>query len=110
LTRLFAEIVEGKPRAHWMRALEANDVPFAPVQSLQDVLDDPQVRHLQTFYKQHHPTEGEITAIHRPVLIDGGRDERALPAPTLGEHTEAVLAELGYDQAEIAKLRAAAVV
>jgi len=110
LTRLFAEIVEGKPRAHWMRALEANDVPFAPVQSLQDVLDDPQVRHLQTFYKQHHPTEGEITAIHRPVLIDGGRDERALPAPTLGEHTEAVLAELGYGQAEIAKLRAAAVV
>jgi formyl-CoA transferase len=88
-----------------MSVLEANDVPFAPVQSLQDVLDDPQVRHLNSFYKQHHPTEGEITAIHRPVLIDGERNGRALPAPTLGEHTDAILAELGYDETEIARLR-----
>jgi crotonobetainyl-CoA:carnitine CoA-transferase CaiB-like acyl-CoA transferase len=110
LTRVFAEIVETKPRIHWMNVLEANDVPFAPVNDLADVLDDPQVRHLQTFYTQHHPTEGEITAIHRPVLIDGERAERALPAPTLGEHTDAVLAELGYDESEIAALRAASVV
>jgi formyl-CoA transferase len=44
------------------------------------------------------------------VLIDGERAERALPAPTLGEHTDAVLAELGYDESEIAALRAASVV
>ena len=110
LSRVLAEIVETKPRGHWMNVLERNDVPFAPVQSLQDVLDDPQVRHLNTFYRQIHPTEGEITAIHRPVLIDRGRDERALPAPTLGEHTDAVLAELGYDEGEIVKLRAASVI
>jgi crotonobetainyl-CoA:carnitine CoA-transferase CaiB-like acyl-CoA transferase len=110
LTRILAEIVKIKPRAHWMNVLEANDVPFAPVNSLADVLDDPQVRHLRTFYQQRHPTEGEITAIHRPVLIDGGRDERALPAPTLGEHTAAVLAELGYDESEIGKLRSASVI
>jgi crotonobetainyl-CoA:carnitine CoA-transferase CaiB-like acyl-CoA transferase len=110
LTRVFAEIFEAKPRAHWMAVLEQHDVPFAPVQSLQDVLDDPQVRHLETFYKQRHPTEGEITAIHRPVLIDGEREERALPAPTLGEHTDEVLAELGYDEGQIAKLRAASVI
>ena len=93
-----------------MNVLEANDVPFAPVNNLQDVLDDPQVRHLGTFYQQAHPTEGEITAIHRPVLIDGVREERALPAPTLGEHTDAVLAELGYDENRIAELRAASVI
>ncbi len=110
LTRVLAEIVARKPRAHWMNVLEQNDVPFAPVQSLPDVLDDPQVRHLNTFYRQHHPTEGEITAIHRPVLIDGERDERALAAPTLGEHTDEVLAELGYDEGQIAKLRAASVI
>jgi formyl-CoA transferase len=44
------------------------------------------------------------------VLIDGERAERALPAPTLGEHTDAVLAELGYDENEIAALRAASVI
>ena len=110
LNRLFAEIIAAKPRAHWINVLEQNDVPFAPVNGLADVLDDPQVRHLRTFYRQTHPTEGEITAIHRPVLIDGTRGERALPAPTLGEHTDAVLAELGYDEAEIGKLRAASVI
>jgi crotonobetainyl-CoA:carnitine CoA-transferase CaiB-like acyl-CoA transferase len=83
-------------------------VPFAPVNNLQDVLDDPQVRHLDTFYQQSHPTEGDITAIHRPVLIDGAREERALPAPTLGEHTDAVLRDLlGLDAPAIAALRAA---
>jgi len=110
LTRVFAEIVATKPRAHWVNVLEEHDVPFAPVNSIADVLDDPQVGHLRTFYRQRHPSEGEITAIHRPVLIDGARDERALPAPVLGEHTDAVLAEIGYDQGEIAKLRAAAAI
>jgi crotonobetainyl-CoA:carnitine CoA-transferase CaiB-like acyl-CoA transferase len=110
LTRILGESVGTKPRAHWMSVLEANDVPFAPVNNLQEVLDDPQVRHLGTFYSQAHPTEGDITAIHRPVLIDGAREERALPAPTLGEHTDAVLTELGYDENKIAELRTAAVI
>ena len=110
LTRTFADIVAGRPRAHWMTVFEANDVPLAPVSNLADVLDDPQVRHLNTFYRQNHPTEGEIIAIHRPVLIDGAREEHALPAPTLGEHTDAVLAEVGYDESEIAELRAASVI
>jgi crotonobetainyl-CoA:carnitine CoA-transferase CaiB-like acyl-CoA transferase len=110
MTRIFAEIVATKPRVHWMQVLEENDVPFAPIHSLAEVPDDPQVQHLGTFYKQSHPTEGEIIAIHRPVLIDGERAERALPAPTLGEHTDAILAELGYDQDKIAALRAASVI
>jgi crotonobetainyl-CoA:carnitine CoA-transferase CaiB-like acyl-CoA transferase len=110
LTRVLAEILATGPRDHWMTVLEQHDVPFAPVHSLQNVLDDPQVRHLETFYRQRHPTEGEITAIHRPVLIDGQREQRALPAPTLGEHTDEVLAELGYDEDRIAELRAASVI
>jgi formyl-CoA transferase len=109
LTQLVAGIVGQRPRAHWLAAFEVNDVPFAPVYLIEEVADDPQVRHLDTFYKQRHPTEGEITAIHRPVLIDGARDAIP-PPPALGEHTDAVLAELGYDAAAIAALRAAAVV
>src|SRR5262249_903080 len=110
LTRVFGEIVATKPRAHWVNVLEEHDVPFAPVNSIADVLDDPQVRHLRTFYQQRHPTEGESTAIHRPVLIEAARDDRGLPAPVIGEHTVAVRAELGYDQGEIDNVRAAAVI
>jgi formyl-CoA transferase len=106
LTQALGEVFVTKSRAEWMSLLEANDVPFAPVHNIEDVLDDVQVKHLQTFRTMQHPTEGGITAIRRPVHIDGGRDGSDLPAPTLGEHTEEVLKELGYDDAAIADMRA----
>jgi formyl-CoA transferase len=109
LCDVLAEAVVKRPRAEWMVALEAADVPFAPVQTIAEVIEDPQVRHLGTFYPQHHPTEGDTLDIHRPVLIDGERQEVA-PAPTLGEHTATVLAELGYDADEIERLRTASVI
>ena len=110
LTHVLAEVVATKPRAEWMTLLEANDVPFAPVHNIPEVLDDPQVHHLGTFRTLTHPTEGAITAIRRPVLIDGERDATDLAAPTLGQHTEAVLAELGYDAVAIARLKDAKVI
>jgi formyl-CoA transferase len=110
LTRVLGETVARKPRAEWMTLLETHDVPFAPVHNIPDVIDDPQVRHLETFRTLKHPTEGDISAIRRPIRIDGGRDGSDLPAPTLGEHTDAVLHELGYDESEIKKLRTAAAI
>ena len=110
LTRVLGEVVGGKSRADWMALLEQNDVPFAPVHNIPDVIADPQVHHLQTFRTLKHPTEGEITAIRRPVRIDGGRDGSDLPAPKLGEHTASVLKELGYENAAIDTLRATKVI
>jgi len=110
LTHTLAEVFIAKPRAEWMALLEVNDVPFAPVHNIPDVIDDPQVKHLQTFRTLTHPTQGELTTIRRPVRIDGGHDGSDLPAPTFGEHTDAVLGELGYDGESIAKLRSAKVI
>jgi crotonobetainyl-CoA:carnitine CoA-transferase CaiB-like acyl-CoA transferase len=110
LTHALAEVMAKKSRSEWMTLLEANDVPFAPVHTIEDVIDDPQIKHLETFRTLQHPTEGAITAIRRPVHIDGGRDGSDLPAPTLGEHTEKILAELGYDGAAIADMRKAKVI
>lgn len=109
LCRVLSEAVAKRPRADWMRLLEAADVPFAPIQTIAEVIDDPQVKHLQTFYEERHPTEGRNLGIYRPVLIDGTRDAVA-PAPALGEHTEAVLTELGYGAEEIARLRNTSVI
>ncbi|MCX7311182.1 MAG: CaiB/BaiF CoA-transferase family protein [Alphaproteobacteria bacterium] len=110
LTQVLAETFATKPRFEWMTQLEAEDVPFAPVHNIPEVIDDPQIKHLETFRTLRHPTEGDIVSIRRPVRIDGGRDGSDLPAPTLGQHTNEVLLELGYDRSGIGELRAEAVI
>ena len=75
-----------------------------------EVIEDPQVKHLETFRTLRHPTQGEVVTIRRPVRIDGGRDGTDLPAPALGQHTEELLSELGYDAVAIGELRAASVI
>ena len=83
-----------KDRPYWTTKLDRADVPFAPVQTVPEVLDDPQIKHLETFYQQEHPTEGPLTLVHRPILIDGSRNIQSRPPPTHGEHTSEILQEL----------------
>ncbi len=102
----FQKTVETRPRAHWMARLEAEDVPFAPILTLPEVLEDPQVQHLETFFEAEHPEEGAMTLLRRPVRFDGSRDDQPTAAPPqLGEHTDDILAELGYDSRGIERLR-----
>lgn len=95
-----------QPRDYWMPRLEENDVPYAPINTLPDVFDDPQVKHLDTFFEVEHPVEGKQTFSRRAVYIDGSRDDQPKnPPPQLGEHTAEVLSELGLDEAAVAALR-----
>jgi crotonobetainyl-CoA:carnitine CoA-transferase CaiB-like acyl-CoA transferase len=101
-----------RPRQEWERRLQAEDVPYAPVLGPGEVFDDPQVRHLESFYAVEHPREGEVCGVNPPVWFDGARPGGGTiaPPPTLGEHTEAVLGELGFSGADIAALRSAKVI
>jgi len=93
LRELLRPVFAARPRAAWVAALDAADVPYAPVQTLPEVIDDPQVRFLGTFYEEHHPTEGAMRLIRRPVRIDGDRTGAERPPPLLGEHTAEILAD-----------------
>jgi crotonobetainyl-CoA:carnitine CoA-transferase CaiB-like acyl-CoA transferase len=94
-----------KPRGEWERLLEANDVPYAPVNDFADLMQDPQIQHLGTFAEAEHPKMGTVKGLARPVFYDGGREFDTRPPPTLGEHTDEVLAELGMSPDDIKQLR-----
>lgn len=98
-------VFAAKPRDFWMTRLAQHDVPCAPVHSIPEVIDDPEVRHLGLFHELEHPRYGKVTALHRALRINGERESNPLPPPALGEHTVSVLQELGFAPAEIEELR-----
>ncbi|MBS0579430.1 MAG: CoA transferase [Proteobacteria bacterium] len=87
-----------KPLAHWMQRLQAEDVPHAPVNRIDDVVKDPQVEHLGIIV----PVEAPHTATQavRPALqFDGARAGSVLPAPLLNEHGAAIRSAIARGQA-----------
>jgi formyl-CoA transferase len=94
LRAALAPIFATRARDEWLTLLSQNDVPCAPINSVRDVMSDPQVEHLQTFGEANHPTEGRIVSIRSPILVDGKRRDNA-PPPTHGEHTDEILSALG---------------
>ncbi len=95
LAATVGETFQTRPRAEWCQRLETHDVPFAPVNNVPEVMKDPQVQHLNVFYEVEHPQQGTMTAIHRPVRINGERGPTDKAAPVLGEHSEAIRSEFG---------------
>ncbi len=76
--------------AEWLEMLEEIDVPHAPVNSLEQLLDDPHLRDQKVFAEVRHPSQGRIRTVRAPFLFDGRRTPDLEPAPTLGQHTESV--------------------
>jgi crotonobetainyl-CoA:carnitine CoA-transferase CaiB-like acyl-CoA transferase len=91
-------------------ALEAVGVPCGPIYDLAQVFADPQTQHLGLEQRVEHPTAGEIGQTGFPYRLDSGPCEIRLPPPTLGQHTDAILAELGYDTDAVARFRETGVI
>jgi formyl-CoA transferase len=95
IEKLLAERINLRSRAEWMSLFEANDVPFAPINTVKDALEDPQVEALGTVLEMTHPDFGTVRAIDCPVLVDGERPrKRVLPPPKIGQHNSELLPAL----------------
>ena len=81
-------------RRQWLDRLWAADVPAAPLNSLADVVEEEQIRHLGMIREVEHPTEGRMRLLGSGVNLHG-TPTRIAAAPTAGEDTAVVLAELG---------------
>ena len=96
--------------AHWVEALNAAEVPCGPIYSMDQVFADPQVQHLQMAPKVQHPQLGEIALVGQAVKLSRTPSKLNTATPEAGEHTDEVLAELGYSAEQIAAMHSEGVV
>jgi crotonobetainyl-CoA:carnitine CoA-transferase CaiB-like acyl-CoA transferase len=105
LVEILNGIFAAQDVAHWIERIEAADIPTCKVNSVKDVFALPQAAVNEILVKVPHPTRGEIEILNTPVHLKGSPGAVTRGAPTLGQHTDEVLEELGIPAAERAKLR-----
>ena len=106
LMPLLEERFRSEPRDHWLTLLAEHDVPAAAVQTLTEFMaNDPAVKHHNLVREYDHPELGRLRMLGQPVVFSDTPVRDPGRPPTLGEHTDAILRELGYDDAAVAELR-----
>ena len=97
--------------SHWLSILESVGVPCGPINTISQVMEDPQVKAREMLVDVEHPSAGSIRMVTSPLKIPTASVSVRLPPPTLGEHTGQILHEfLGYDEPAVHALNEAGVV
>jgi crotonobetainyl-CoA:carnitine CoA-transferase CaiB-like acyl-CoA transferase len=110
LEETLAPTFKTRTREEWLERLEARDVPVAPMHDIAQALADPQVSHLKLTEEVEHAVVGKMKFVGSPVRYSNFIEASSLPPPLVGEHTVAVLSELGYLGEAIEELRAQGVI
>jgi crotonobetainyl-CoA:carnitine CoA-transferase CaiB-like acyl-CoA transferase len=96
--------------AEWITELADVDICFGPVATLSEMMRDPHVRHRGMVTEMDDGKGRRLTALGNPIKLTDTPPTLRTSPPALGEHTDEVLAHLGYSPADVAGLRARGVV
>ena len=110
LLPLVADAMAARTSVEWVEVLDAAGVPVGPIQTVDEVVTDPQVLARGMIGEVKHPTAGTVRTIGCPVRLTATPPQVRTAPPLLGQHTDDVLAELGVDQERLVALRASGAV
>jgi crotonobetainyl-CoA:carnitine CoA-transferase CaiB-like acyl-CoA transferase len=105
MVRLVSDAIATKPAAEWLEQLEAAGIPAGPINTVTQALSDVQAQHREVVR-----SIAGMPLVGSPVRLDGERADSELPPPSLGEHTNEVLAGLGLEPGRLEALRTAGVI
>ncbi|HEY2732689.1 MAG TPA: CoA transferase, partial [Polyangiales bacterium] len=103
-------VLQTQPSAHWIALLNEAGVPCGPIYRMDQVFADPQVQHVAMEQPVEHPRLGTLRLVAQPFTLASAPSALRSAAPDPGEHSEAILRELGYDAAAIDELKRAKVI
>jgi formyl-CoA transferase len=109
LKDIFAEIERWtmtKSKFEAMQILNKYDIPCGPILSMKEIAEEPSLRKTGTIVEVDHPTRGKYLTVGNPIKLSDSQTE-VKRSPLLGEHTDEVMAELGYSPEQISALRTA---
>jgi formyl-CoA transferase len=105
LSDLLQAVFRGGRRAEWLQRLQERDVPCAPLNTLEEVFKDPQVREYGFPIEVEHPRMGKMRMVGSGIDLSRTPPKIDMPPPILGEHTGQILEGLGYDRERISRLK-----
>ena len=94
-----------KPREYWLSRLDANSIPNAPINTIHEVFDNPQIKHMGIPRQITHSQMGTSNLVGSPINMSDTPPRFVRPAPLLGEQTAEILKRLGYEKDTIKELR-----
>src|ERR1700730_13894288 len=106
LTETLSPLFQRRTVAEWLRRLEESGVPAGPVLDIAKMHDDPQALAREMIVETTHPTAGKVKAIGLPIKFSDTPGGVRKAAPILGQHTQEVLLEHGFSDAEIDQMAA----